>query len=126
MKKVTFLLSILFALTIISCSEYNSTQRLKPDDLISKSEFTKIMFDMRLSEVIIRQDITNNNGNNADSITKHQYSFVFKKHNISSEQFQRSLLYYTNNPVVLNEINNNVVDSLNIIKELTKNPQKVK
>jgi len=124
MKRIALLLSMTFVLIITSCSEYNSTQQLKPEDLIEEGEFTNIMFDMRLSEVIIRQDVTTNNGNDADSISKKQYNFVFKKHNISSERFQRSLVYYTNNPMVLDEINNAVVDSLNILKELIKTPQK--
>jgi len=121
-KKNISLIVFLFVIiaTISSCSQYESQQNNIPENLIEKSDFKDVMLDIRMLEVIIRQDVTTNNGNDVDSITAHYYEYIFTKHNISQEQFQASLLYYTNRPEDLNEINNAVVDSLNIIKEIIK------
>ncbi|OYT10885.1 MAG: hypothetical protein B6I18_06740 [Bacteroidetes bacterium 4572_112] len=119
--KTLFIFSTLFVLiSLSSCSEYDPQHKEVPENLIDKSEFTNIMLDIRLAEVIIRQDVTKNNGNNTDSITNYYYSFVFDKHNISQEQFQVNLDYYTSNPSELDDINKAVVDSLNLLKERVK------
>ncbi|MCK5846996.1 MAG: DUF4296 domain-containing protein [Bacteroidales bacterium] len=112
--------------TLFSCTGYDPHNQEAPSDLIPQKEFTNILIDVRLTEVIIRQDVSENNGNDVDSITSYYYNFVFKKHNISQEEFQNSLYYYTNVPKIFDEINNAVVDSLNIMKELIKNPELIK
>jgi len=122
--KTLAIISFLFVLTtFLSCSEYNPQHKEIPENLIEKSEFTNIMFDIRLAEIIIRQDVTKNGGNFTDSITDYYYSFVFNKYGINQELFQTNLDYYTSNPSELDDINKIVVDSLNLLKERV-NPNK--
>jgi len=111
---------VFLLLAITSCSQYETNKTVVPSDLINIESFKSIMLDMRMTEVIIRQDITSSSGNKATEITEKHYNFLFKKHHISQERFQSSLLYYTNNPELLDEINNAVVDSLNILREKIK------
>ena len=120
LKALIIISSLFILITISSCSEYEQQNRDVPSNLIDKAEFTNIMLDIRLAEVIIRQDVTKNNGNYTDSITKYYYDFVFNKHDISKEQFQANLDYYTSNPSELDDINKAVVDSLNLLKEKVK------
>ncbi len=120
--KLTIVISIIIT-TLFSCTNYDPANIEAPADLISTEQFTKMLLDVRLVEVIIRQEVTKNGGNGMDSITDYYYKFVFNKYDISQERFQSSLLYYTNEPELFNEINNSIVDSLNIMKEIVRNPE---
>ena len=120
LKTLFIFSSLIVLISLSSCAEYDPQHKGVPENLIDKSEFTDIMLDIRLAEVIIRQDVTKNNGNNTDSITNYYFSFIFDKHNISQERFQVNLDYYTSNPGELDDINKAVVDSLNLLKERVK------
>ncbi len=111
---------VFLLLIFTSCTQYEANKIKAPKDLINIESFKSIMLDMRMTEVIIRQDITKSTGNKSKEITRKHYKNLFKKHHVSQERFQSSLLYYTNNPKLLNEINNAVVDSLNILREKIK------
>ena len=120
LKTLFIFSSLIVLISLSSCAEYDPQHKEVPENLIDKEEFTNIMIDIRLAEVIIRQDVTKNNGNNTDSITNYYFSFIFDKHNISQEKFQVNLDYYTSNPGELDDINKAVVDSLNLLKERVK------
>lgn len=114
--KIAIISLIVIPLLISSCTEYTPNTNTIPKQLIHKKEFTNLMFDMRLAEVIIRQDITQNSGKKGDSITKRYYNFIFDKHGVSADQFQKSLDYYTNLPIEFDKINNIISDSLTKLK----------
>lgn len=114
--KIALISTFLITLFISSCTEYIPNENTAPEDLIQKQEFTNILFDIRLTEVIIRQDITSGAGKHADSITQKYYQYIFNKHEVDQIQFQKSLDYYTNIPLELDEINNAISDSLTKLK----------
>ncbi len=119
-SRITIILLFIIPIFISSCTEYVPKTNIVPEDLIQQEEFTNIMFDVRLTEVIIRQDITKNGGKHADSISEQYYNFIFDKHDVSVDQFQKSLDFYTNSPMIYDEINNSISDSLTNLKAKIK------
>lgn len=98
MKKVeSFLWVIGFLILVASCSE--SAIKI-PDDIIAKDSMVFIMMDIHIAEAGIKtlpNDSINLNN-------KTYYEFIYKKHSITEEQFQKSLRFYTYNPELLQEI----------------------
>lgn len=94
MRLSFFLMMSVFAL---SCSK--SAIKI-PSDIIPKDSMVFILMDIHIAEAGVKTL-------NADSVginTKSYYEFIFKKHNISEEQYTKSMSFYTDNPVVLQEI----------------------
>lgn len=84
-------------LLLTSCSK--SAVKI-PDDIIPKDSMVFIMMDVHIAEAGVKTLP-------ADSLlinTKTYYEFIYKKHHITEEQFQKSLRYYTYNPELLQEI----------------------
>lgn len=71
-----------------------------PADIIPKDSMVFIMMDVHIAEAGVKTL-------SADSTminTKTYYNFIYKKHHITEEQFQKSLRFYTYNPELLQEI----------------------
>lgn len=98
MKKIeSILLAISILFLITSCSE--SAVKI-PDDIIPKDSMVFIMMDIHIAEAGIKT--LPNDSINLNSKT--YYEFIYKKHSITEEKFQKSLRFYTYNPELLQEI----------------------
>jgi hypothetical protein len=71
-----------------------------PGDIISKDSMVFILMDVHIAEAGVKSL-------SADSLminTKTYYEFIYKKHQITEEQFQKSMRFYTYQPELLQEI----------------------
>jgi hypothetical protein len=103
-----FLLVLLFS-GLTSCS-HNSIE--KPDNLISKSTFTKMMVDMYLIQAMI---IDTANQPKLKKVTQTDLYFsVLKKYSIPDTVFIRSLMYYSSFPKDFEKMH---VEIMNILNE---------
>jgi hypothetical protein len=120
MKKAFYIFSIiLFALVVFSCHKHGDTKTSRPSYLVSADEMRKIMVDVFLAEVAITSNNTNNW--NAAQSTWHYYNYVFKKHNITYEQFQHNYAYYSSDTKKMTQIMTNVIDDLSQLQSKVKN-----
>jgi hypothetical protein len=120
------ILSIPIALILISMlfiSSCNPKPNIKaPDNLIQKEKFIDIMVDIRMIETTIRNKI--GRGNDINKTTEYYYNYVFDKYNISREQFNSSLDYYSKDVKEMQEINISVVEKLTQLESEVKAQKK--
>ncbi|WP_255696405.1 DUF4296 domain-containing protein [Solitalea lacus] len=95
---------LLLILTIWSCSNKN-----KPSDLIPKEKMKNILMDMHLVE---SRSFRISNSDSAKRVTKASYQFIFKKYKIDTAQLRSSLEYYLSEPELLDNMYEQMIDSL--------------
>jgi hypothetical protein len=94
------ILIVLFSLfSIFGCS---NSENEKNDTQISKEKFIEILVDVNIGDAIINQ--LHGNSTTPQNKFEAYYEYIYKKHGITREQFNKTLEYYSKNPEVLNEI----------------------
>ena len=114
---IGILLFMVFVTLMTSC--YNTTLP-KPDNLISKDKFVKMMVD-----VYLVQGIENSmpNVNEFKKVTQTDlYYSVLKKHSVADTVFIRSLIYYSSFPKEYEKMHVQIMDIMNE-SELQLKPQ---
>jgi len=103
---------VLFAAILSGLSSCSGTSIRKPDHLISKDEFVKMMVDIYLIQGI------NLEASKPDSLKKitqtDLYFSVLKKYDVPDTVFVRSLIYYSSFPKDYEKIHTQI---MNILKE---------
>lgn len=116
MKKLSALFCVFIFL--ISCKQDET-----PKGIIDKDKMTGILVDMHISDSYLNQI------SNADTMqmqAKRRYNYIFKKYNIDSLKFSKSLNYYSLKANELDGIYKNVIDSLDHISNSLKPKPKLK
>jgi hypothetical protein len=116
MKKLSALFCVFIFL--ISCKQEET-----PKGIIDKDKMTGILVDIHISDSYLNQT------SNADTMlmqAKTRYNYIFKKYNIDSLKFSKSLNYYSLKANELDEIYKNVIDSLDDISNSLKPKLKLK
>jgi len=121
-KQIIFSFFIILTMALTSSCDHVKEKKEKPEGLIPKSEFVDIMIDVRMVETSIRQKISR--GNNAIKSTDYYYNYIFKKHNITPEQFDISLKYYSSEVKEMQDINVQVVERLTQMESEVKAQKK--
>lgn len=100
-----------FFLSIIFLAACGSEEPEKPKDVLNSDKFTALMIDVQLIEGIRAQriDVSERKGK-AESFL---YAEVFDKHSITREEFEKTYAYYMKNPKRMEQIYEQVLDSLN-------------
>lgn len=100
----------IFAMVIFlaACS---SEKPERPEGVLNADQFTALMIDVQLIEGIRAQriDVSEKKGK-AESFL---YAEVFDKHGITREEFEKTYAYYMKNPKRMEQIYEQVLDSLN-------------
>jgi len=113
-------LILITMLFISSCNPNPKTEA--PDNLIQKEKFIDIMVDVRMVETTIRKKI--GRGKDINETTEYYYNYIFDKYNISREQFNSSLDYYSKDVKEMQEINITVVEKLTQLESEVKAQKK--
>lgn len=114
LSKIFFFICLSFC--IFSCGGSKSIdEKSKPENLISVEKMIDIIVDVQLVE----SSLVKKRGKNEDTdfYSKYFYENIFKKFNITKNQYDLSLEYYKNNIEVFEKIYQKVSDSLLIIKK---------
>ena len=102
-KQLIFLL--LATLLLFSCSKKEEKTHLSKDD------FTRILFDIHLTDgVLTSKNIVTRGKEYRPSF---YYNSIYKKYNITPDQFDSCVSFYTQNSAIYEKIYENVIDSLN-------------
>lgn len=114
MKKIHLhIISLVAIFAFISCRN-NKVQ--PPKDLISKDKMVEVIAEIELTQALIKLKLANQ-----DTINKQQlFNQVYDEFNISEEQFNNSLTYYSKVPRDLMLIYEEVVTKLSQKQEIEK------
>ena len=117
MKKehIYFLLMCL----VLSCSEKPT---LMPEGVLPEKKMISVLTDIQLIEGAISKKLIDRSINNKES-TRY-YAKTFEKHDITRQQFDESLNFYTENPKDLQKIYEKVLVELSKIKAELQNAKK--
>lgn len=109
MKNVWFFLTWFFLL-FFGCSNNNSI----PKDLLSEDTLIQVIVDMHIADAILiepsvqqKQMVINKNK---------FYNTILNKHSLTSEEFQKNLNFYSDNPEKFDKIYERVIEELSVIQ----------
>jgi 3'-phosphoadenosine 5'-phosphosulfate sulfotransferase (PAPS reductase)/FAD synthetase len=105
-EKHTYLFLIVLITNIFTFCSGN-----KEKSEISKEQFKNILIDIYLVEAYISQNKYSNKDSTVD--VDFYYQEVYKKHNIDKSILNSTYSFYAKTPAELEEVYNNVLDSLN-------------
>lgn len=109
MKRLYFL--ILFFVTACSSNPMLGTQ--KPSNLISKDEMVQVLIDLNLIEADLQMKYSHISFY-SDAMKKSGYQ-ILKKHGFTPLQFENSFDYYASRQEEMIAINNQILDSMNVL-----------
>lgn len=98
----SFMASMFFLL--MSCGNANEVKI--PDDILSKEKMAEVMVDIHLLEATMNMNIAATDKASPTAVD------VFKKHDITKEQYQESFVFYTEHPEVFTEVYQLVLNDL--------------
>lgn len=107
-------LILIFLFILISCSGSKEDESFPQDSVLTEAQMEAVMFDMYMTEALIRQK--EREGKNNVYYSEHYYTLMFEKHKIDTTILFRSFDYYCARPELIKRINQNVQDSLIIIE----------
>ncbi|HEX7585878.1 MAG TPA: DUF4296 domain-containing protein [Prolixibacteraceae bacterium] len=102
---------LLFAVLLSGLSSCHNTTVSKPDKLIPKDKFVKMMVDIYVISGL-NTDIRNPKALQKVTATDLYYS-VLKKYSVADTVFIRSLIYYSSFPKEFEKMHVEIVDNLN-------------
>jgi hypothetical protein len=109
MKIIKVIISLFILFSVASC--HNEDEVAIPNDLIPEIEMINVLTDVCKVEARFQRRLTVKELNNVD-MAAHNYTIVFKNHNISLIQFKDSYSYYENNPQKMQELFDQVIIQL--------------
>ena len=83
------LIALCICLVLVACADEKNTV---PENILPVQKMSEVMVDVNLLEASLGQNI--NTGIKVDSVNSKISFEVFKKHNITEEQYQESFDYY--------------------------------
>lgn len=104
MKIISFILSLI----LLSCG--NPKTEI-PQDILSKNSFIGLLKDIHLAEAKFELHKTKGM-ENAKNELAHNYSSIYKKYEITVDDFDKTLDYYAQNPEKLEKIYTRVLEQL--------------
>lgn len=103
-----FLSCFIVCLFITSCGNGNKVKI--PKDVISSDTMVDVLTDIHLVKAAQQMGMVLN-PNDTGKVSAFEY--VWQKHHITQEEYQKSLNFYTLHPAVLDSIYENVLNNLN-------------
>ncbi|MFA8300270.1 MAG: DUF4296 domain-containing protein [Hyphomicrobiales bacterium] len=108
-----FWVFILLILIIYSCSDKVSI----PKGVIPPDKMTNIMIELQIADAAI--SFRKNRGLDFEDYQSPYYQYVFNKYDVDASLFKESMAFYDKNPKILEQMYQNVKDSLSLkIKEI--------
>lgn len=101
-------LVILFIL-LISTGCWNKEKKA-PEGILSKEQMIPVLVDIQLAEAALV--IKNFHGDSAKQYAADYYNFIYIRHQVTKEEFEKSLNYYIEHPKQLDQIYSEVIAEL--------------
>ena len=94
-----------------SCQEKKEAPKLIPTDIIPKDSMVLILKDIYTLEGAYFQNTVKTY---VTEEAQQQYAWIFKKHHISADQFNKSLFYYQQHTPTMSELYDQILEQLSI------------
>lgn len=107
-------LAILLFLAIILFISCNRKQGVVSAEIIPKDSLINIIVDLHLADAILINSVTQSKI--SDISSNHLYKSVLNKYEITKERFDSSIIFYSENPIVLDSIYDKVIEKLSMIE----------
>ena len=102
------ILSFILCLILIGCG---NQQKETPQDILSENIFINLLKDIHLAEAKFELHKTKGM-ENAKNELAHNYSTIYKTHEITPDDFDKTLDYYAQHPEKLEKIYTRVLEQL--------------
>jgi len=102
------ILSFILCLILLSCG---NQQKETPQDILSENIFINLLKDIHLAEAKFELHKTKGM-ENAKNELAYNYSSIYKKYEITLDDFDKTLDYYAQNPEKLEKIYTRVLEQL--------------
>ena len=112
MKIRTCLLAIILLVGFSAC---NNKKKIRGDGIIPRDKMVEVVKDMHLVDAVTNDMAYYRKYNPGDSIDL--YSVIFEKHDITAEEYERTIHEYSQYPALLDALYNDVVTSLKMMEE---------
>lgn len=86
---------------VVACTQ-------RPSDVISPEEITPIIEDIHLTDALL----TNSRRQKSVQEIEEHYAYIYKKHHITREIFEKSMTYYAHNPKALRKTYTKILKNL--------------
>lgn len=114
LRKIIFFF-FLSIIVIYGCAPKHEIDKKKvPAELIQPREMIGILTDIQLTEATLKE--LRRSGENPDDFYKDYYEKIFKKHNVTKEEYDKSMTFYEDNLDLLQEIYEEVITNLSKIQ----------
>jgi hypothetical protein len=107
---------------VTACSSNPMLGTKKPSDLISKDEMVQVLIDLNLIEADLQMKYSHISFY-SDAMKK-SGQLILKKHGFTPHQFEKSFDYYATRQEEMIAINNQILDSMNVLSAKTGNALK--
>jgi len=101
--------TLLILLLFFACSPTNEKNNV-PDDILPQEKMVSILSDMHIAEAISRNTI-HLGDTNVQTVINY-YSFIYKKHQISEDDFKKSYDYYMQHPLLLDSVYSDIITKI--------------
>lgn len=109
---------ILFFLAAIGLAACQSDEIVIPDDVMAKDKFARIMVDVQLTEGL-KSQYTHRKTMGSEHL-RVLFDELLEKHGSSEEEFQHSFDFYRDYPTLMEDIYEQVLDSLSTLEAQIK------
>ena len=99
---------LILSCLLLSCSNYKEKY---PKNIINQTAFEACLLDIHLAEANFEITKSNSLKKAKNELTK-AYIEIYKKYEISEDDFKRTLIYYSKNPIKLERSYSNVIEVL--------------
>lgn len=116
MKQLSVLL--LFGIFFVACKSGEESSDT-PENILTKNKMVEIMVQVHLAEAALNLNLNDNKAGETKV-----YQDIFRKKNVSKNQYEESLKYYTEHPEKMVEIYDEVLNELSRMQAEVAGPVK--
>ncbi|HNX43487.1 MAG TPA: DUF4296 domain-containing protein [Bacteroidales bacterium] len=95
-----------------ACDKVEGVFSSRPSGVLSKKEMTSMLVDIHLQEAVIRTGVHTGTDTDMRNYSRSGYLKVFAKHDVTPEEFKKSLDYYLLHVDELDDIYTGVINQL--------------
>ncbi|MDP4267113.1 MAG: DUF4296 domain-containing protein [Bacteroidota bacterium] len=105
------ILIILLITTFFACHKRDRKVNV---DIIPPKKMVEVIYDVHQVEAKLNMEQIK--GRNITSLSKEYYNSLFKKHDLTKEEFEKSIEYYAERPAEFEEIYTKVINKFNTVQ----------
>lgn len=117
MSKLVYIILVSLTLGLFSCSGGDKTLDV-PDGILEREKFKAVLIDFQLAEAAISEE--RGKRDEVEYKTNLYYHHMFKKHDITREEFKKNIKYYTKYPGEFTAIYEEVINELSKLQGKVK------